>query len=161
MADGPAGFTPDSSCPALLRVPLGFRRLRARGCHPLRPDFPVRRARLRLPTSRPYYPAGAGTPAVWAVPRSLATTWGITFVFFSSGYLDVSVPRVGPATWWRRQAFSLPGCPVRTRADQGMFAPPRAFSQLTASFLASESLGIHRPPLSAFLFSLTERSTFQ
>ena len=31
---------------------------------------------------------------VWAVPFSLATTWGITFVFFSSWYLDVSVPRV-------------------------------------------------------------------
>ena len=31
---------------------------------------------------------------VWAFPISLATTLGITFVFFSSGYLDVSVPRV-------------------------------------------------------------------
>ena len=31
---------------------------------------------------------------VWAPPISLATTFGITFVFFSSGYLDVSVPRV-------------------------------------------------------------------
>ena len=33
--------------------------------------------------------------SVWAYPRSLAATWGITVVFFSSGYLDVSVPRVG------------------------------------------------------------------
>ena len=32
--------------------------------------------------------------AVWAFPRSLAATWGISFDFFSSGYLDVSVPRV-------------------------------------------------------------------
>ncbi len=31
---------------------------------------------------------------VWAAPRSLATTYGITIVFFSYGYLDVSVPRV-------------------------------------------------------------------
>ena len=31
---------------------------------------------------------------VWANPRSLATTRGITFVFFSSGYLDVSVHQV-------------------------------------------------------------------
>jgi hypothetical protein len=31
---------------------------------------------------------------VWAFPRSLAATYGITIVFFSSGYLDVSVPRV-------------------------------------------------------------------
>ena len=31
---------------------------------------------------------------VWAVPRSLAATNGISIDFFSSGYLDVSVPRV-------------------------------------------------------------------
>ena len=31
---------------------------------------------------------------VWAVPRSLATTQGITIVFYSSRYLDVSVPWV-------------------------------------------------------------------
>ncbi len=31
---------------------------------------------------------------VWAFPFSLAATGGIDFSFFSSGYLDVSVPRV-------------------------------------------------------------------
>ena len=31
---------------------------------------------------------------VWPLPRSLATTSGISFDFSSSGYLDVSVPRV-------------------------------------------------------------------
>ena len=41
-----------------------------------------------------YNPSIAVTTLVWAIPRSLATTSGITFVFFSSGYLDVSVPRV-------------------------------------------------------------------
>ena len=34
------------------------------------------------------------TAPVWAPPRSLAATWGIIFIFFSSGYLDGSVPRV-------------------------------------------------------------------
>ena len=43
-----------------------------------------------------YYPDNAETLSVWAIPRSLATTCGITFVFFSCGYLDVSVPRVRP-----------------------------------------------------------------
>ena len=32
--------------------------------------------------------------SVWPLPRSLATTCGISFDFSSSGYLDVSVPRV-------------------------------------------------------------------
>ena len=31
---------------------------------------------------------------VWAPPLSLATTHGIIIIFYSSGYLDVSVPRV-------------------------------------------------------------------
>jgi hypothetical protein len=41
-----------------------------------------------------YNPGYAVTYPVWANPRSLATTYGITVVFFSYGYLDVSVPHV-------------------------------------------------------------------
>ena len=33
-------------------------------------------------------------PSVWPLPRSLATTSGISVDFSSFGYLDVSVPRV-------------------------------------------------------------------
>ena len=36
--------------------------------------------------------------AVWALPRSLAATYGIDVSFSSSGYLDVSVHRV-PSVW--------------------------------------------------------------
>ena len=76
----------------IARVPpySGYRyspgRLRVRGFHPLRPRVPARSARLPEPTSRSYNPAGAETPAVWASPRSLAATGGITVVFFSCGY---------------------------------------------------------------------------
>jgi hypothetical protein len=41
-----------------------------------------------------YNPASALTETVWALPFSLATTRGITIVFSSSRYLDVSVPWV-------------------------------------------------------------------
>ena len=47
-----------------------------------------------LATSRSYNPGIAETTPVWASPVSLATTPGITFVFSSYGYLDVSVPHV-------------------------------------------------------------------
>ena len=46
LPDGPGGFTQDSTCPALLRIPLRANRLRVQGCHPLRPDFPVRSTHL-------------------------------------------------------------------------------------------------------------------
>ena len=48
-----------------------------------------------------YNPELAVTNPVWANPRSLATTCGITFVFFSYGYLDVSVPRVRHHFWFK------------------------------------------------------------
>ena len=35
-----------------------------------------------------------GKPLGWANPVSLAATQGISFAFSSSGYLDVSVPRL-------------------------------------------------------------------
>jgi hypothetical protein len=44
-------------------------------------------------------------------------------------------------------AFSRGGCPIRTPADQFVRADPRGFSQLIASFFASESLGIPHAPL--------------
>ena len=37
------------------------------------------------------------SPSVWPLPLSLAATQGISVDFSSSGYLDVSVPRVPPA----------------------------------------------------------------
>jgi len=44
--------------------------------------------------NRPHNPSTTEVILVWALPRSLATTYGITIVFFSWGYLDVSVPPV-------------------------------------------------------------------
>ena len=54
---------------------------------------------------RSYNPVRAVTRAVWAAPLSLATTHGITLVFSSSAYLDVSVRQVRlhfwiPLSWW-------------------------------------------------------------
>ena len=86
------GITRDPRYSGYSRTGGGFR---VRGYHPLRRDFPDASATLpAISDSESYNPAEAGTSAVWAVPRSLATTWGITFVFSSSGYLDVSVPGV-------------------------------------------------------------------
>ncbi len=41
-----------------------------------------------------------------AAPGSLATTSGISVDFFSSGYLDVSVPPVRPARLWIQRAVA-------------------------------------------------------
>ena len=70
LADGPAGFTLDSSCPALLRVPLGFGPLPVPGFHRLRPPFPERSGHcpscriVALQPQRGRNPAGLGSSPV-------------------------------------------------------------------------------------------------
>ena len=54
--------------------------------------------------------------------------------------------------------FMRAGYPIRTPPDHVLFADPRRFSQLTASFLASESLGIPRSLLSSFSCESTSLS---
>ena len=93
---------------------------------------------------------------VWALPFSLAATQEIDFSFFSSGYLDVSVPRVPSACamylrigdWSstsRVSPFGYQGiyaC-LRLSRDLCLLAAPPCFSQLATSFFGAWCLGIH------------------
>jgi hypothetical protein len=96
LPDGPGGFRQGFTCPALLRIPLCITSLTPTGLSPSVADL-SRSFRFTLHTiSWSYNPSLAVTTLVWANPLSLATTHGITFVFSSSAYLDVSVQRVRP-----------------------------------------------------------------
>ena len=149
LADGAARFRRESSGPALLRVSKQALIVPVRGSHPLWPAFPCRSSPINTLKIRPYNPQTAVTVRVWAGPCSLATTYGITIVFFSSGYLDVSVHRVDLRHNRIPQLLGV-GCPIRIFTDQRLFAPPRNFSQLITSFIVSESQGIPRTPLLTF-----------
>ena len=115
----------------LTRGPRCF--LPVRGCHPLW---------LRFPAKFPFLHSGH-----WPGPLSLATTNGVSFDVLSSGYLDVSVPRVRLLNLWIQ--FKIPlrvGFPIRKSSDQSLFAAPRSISQRTTSFIASQRQGIHQIP---------------
>ena len=73
-------------------------RFHLRGSHTLRRAFPCAsvNSRIRLAVRTPKILL----PPVWPLPLSLATTRGISFDFSSSGYLDVSVPRVPRIYLW-------------------------------------------------------------
>ena len=118
---------------------------RVRASHPLRTNFPDGSATLSAAARRRSYNPGRGlkTAPVWANARSLATTCAIIVIFSSSGYLDVSVPRVRPPHQCGVMESLPSGFPIRTSAGRGVFAPHRGFSQLVTSFVASES---HRHP---------------
>ena len=60
-----------------------------------------------------------------AGPRSLAATWGISVDFFSSGYLDVSVPLVRLLHLWiqcKIPTRRLVGFPIQRCPDHSSFA---------------------------------------
>jgi hypothetical protein len=112
---------------------------------------------LRLPilnpTLGPHNPRVTVVTLVWANPRSLATTDGISIDFFSCRYLDVSVPCVRlvhlciqcTMTGYNPCRVS----PFGNLRIKARLAAPRSLSQLTTSFIASRCQGIHRTPLVA------------
>ena len=120
--------------------------LPVRGCHPLWPIFPDR----------------SGHSHGSAGPRSLAATGGVSVDILSSGYLDVSVPRVrflNPIYSGQRYlvmhtvddprvttANIQVGFPIRKSMDQGLFSAPHGLSQSITSFIASCCQGIHQTP---------------
>ena len=75
-------FKQDFTCPDLLvPIPSALCNVRVRGYHPLSLSFPT-------------YSTSVHNKVWQAPPLSLAATQRISVDFFSSGYLDVSVPQV-------------------------------------------------------------------
>ncbi len=100
-------------------------------------------------------PRNARIP-VWALSISLAATLEITFVFFSSGYLDVSVHRV-PSPWlWIHHAVtevSSAGFPHSDICGSRLIC---SSPQLFAAYHVFLRLSVPRHPPCA-LFCLTNR----
>ena len=85
LEGGPSGFKRGFTCPALLGIPLDLLQISPTGLSPSVDDYSKSfgypsQYHIKVPQ-----PPGAST-GVWAVPLSLATTYGITVVVFSSGY---------------------------------------------------------------------------
>ena len=98
-----------------------------------------------------YNPADAETSAVWAPPFSLAATPGITFVFFSSAYLDVSVQRVCRLSPRRVTPFGHPSVIAVMCTSAGLFAACRVLLRRRDP----------RHPPCALVFFLNCRTIFQ
>ena len=135
-----------------------LRRLRLRGFHPLWPVFPG-------PFPCPCKSLAQSEPrnariSVWALPISLAATFGIDVSFSSSGYLDVSVHRVPFHTlWigvWIHGVFpcGFPHSDIRGSLD--ICSSPRLF----AAYHVFRRLSVPRHPPCA-LFCLTCPNNFQ
>ena len=131
----------------LLPLPFAYTTLTSYGR-----SFQYRSARFGSTLCGPK-PHGART-MVWALPRSLAATYGIIFIFSSSGYLDVSVHRVPSACLCIQHTVT--GCASRVPP----FGDPRiiAHVQLPAAFRSlsrpSSALSAKASALRPFLLNL-------
>ena len=131
----------------LLPLPFAYTTLTSYGR-----SFQYRSARLGLALCGPK-PHGART-MVWALPRSLAATYGIILIFSSSGYLDVSVHRV-PSVYLLIQ-YTVTGIASRVSPFRYLRIPaclrlPVAFRSLSR---LSSALSAKASTLRPFLLNL-------
>ena len=131
----------------LLPLPFAYTTLTSYGR-----SFQYRSARLGLALCGPK-PHGART-MVWALPRSLAATYGIIIIFSSSGYLDVSVHRVPSVYLWIQ--YTVTGSASRVSPFRYLRIPaclrlPVAFRSLSR---LSSALSAKASTLRPFLLNL-------
>ena len=114
-----------------------------RDSHPLWSPIPRRFSNISCHTTRPCNPPDKSE--VWALPCSLTATDGISYDFFSSGYLDVSVPLVSimVINYQNFQYFYWKRCRIRSLLDQRLLTTPQHISPSSASFIGLSHLGIH------------------
>ncbi len=96
MGDGPPGFRRNFTCSAVLRIHSGENEVLTTGLLPpmARPFQTSSSTSFLCNSVQSVLQPQEASLLVWAGPVSLAATQGIAFAFSSSGYLDVSVPRV-------------------------------------------------------------------
>ena len=82
MPDGPGGFAQNSSCSALLRIPLSLVSLRLRDCHPLRSNFPERSPHDSSTTAWSYNPRYALPHIGFGLFPGRSPLLGESFVYF-------------------------------------------------------------------------------
>ena len=130
LRDGPRSFTQDFSCPALLRIPLGFNRQSCTGVSPSMTAFSKAfhfTLSCHVVVLQPRVALERHGFGLFRVRSPLLTE--SLFIFSSYGYLDVSVPHVRlPYGMAGLQPAGLPHSDI---PDQRLFAPPRAFRSLS------------------------------
>ena len=143
MGDGPPCFRRDFSCPAVLRIHSGGNEVSTTGLLPSLAGLsrPVHLPRSFVTPYRVSYNPKRQASWFGLYSVSLAATQEIAFAFSSSGYLDVSVPRVCLQYPMYSGKDTAPlravGSPIRKSSDQCLLTAPRSISVLVPSFIGS------------------------
>ena len=110
LPDGPGGFAQDSTCPALLRIPLGRIVLRIRDSHPLRSNFPDRSPHTLRTTTRSYNPACALPHTRFGLFPGRSPLLGESLLFsLPPGTKMFQFPGLAPCTQYRVTVLQTDG----------------------------------------------------
>ena len=143
MGDGPPSFRRNFTCPAVLRIHSGGNEVSTTGLLPSLAGLsrPVHLPRSFVTPYRVSYNPKRQASWFGLCSVSLAATQEIAFAFSSSGYLDVSVPRVCHQYPMYSGKDTTPlravGFPIRKSPDQSLLTAPRSISVLVPSFIGS------------------------
>ena len=149
LRDGTRRFRQDFSGPALLRILYVKHILHLRGYHPLWLLFP-KYSILCVFLKTVLQPSRCTHLKFGLIPVRSPLLGESFVIFFSSGYLDVSVLRVSSLS--SDMSSTCRVVPFGNLRIYRLCAAPRSLSQLTTSFFASYRLGIHHTPLIALNF---------
>ena len=148
---GPADSRRIPRVPRYSGYGLQRRSLREWGSHPLRPGFPARHTSLMRRKAPALQPRGCRNIRGLGSSPVARRYWGNhSYFLFLRVLRCFSSPRSPSPYEGECHVFNMTGCPIRKSADQRPFAPPRGFSQLITSFIASESQGIRHVPFFPF-----------
>ena len=151
LAGGPARFPRNSTCSAVLGMPLRLAKLFAyRSFTFYAPAFQLCSTKLANPISRSHNPNSACTVGLGYSPfarRYLGNR--VFFLFFRvlRCFSSPTCPHMTMYSPYGDRSSLLPGCPIRISTVLRLFAATRGFSQLTTSFFGPMRLGIHHTPL--------------
>ena len=143
MGDGPPCFRRDFTCPAVLRIHSRGNEVSTTGLLPSSTglSMPLRLPRSFVTPYRVSYNPERQAFRFGLSSVSLAATQEIAFAFSSSGYLDVSVPRVCLPYPMNSGKDTAPlrtvGFPIRKSLDRSLLTAPQSISVLVPSFIGS------------------------
>ncbi len=147
MTDGPACFRPDSSCPAVLRIPLTFAHFEYGALTLSRSPFHVIPLDSLLMLSWSFNPVPKNGLGCFPFARRYS---GNHFCFLFLRVLRCfSSPSSSRDTYVfgiRCHPSWMTGSPIRISADLCFLTAPRSVSPFGASFFSPRWLGIHRTP---------------
>ena len=133
MPDGPGGFAQNSSCSALLRMPLSRIQLRLPDYHRLWLNFPGHSTHCLRTISRSYYPAGASPHMRFGLfpGRSPLLGESLTYFLFLRVLRCFSSPRLPPYIHTDNRPSACWVVPFGNPGIKGHLHLPQAYRSLS------------------------------